>query len=215
MFHQYYKSIRCFHAVAKTGGFTSAAQYLHIGQPTVTDQVKALETRFTVELFLRTGRGVRLTAAGERLYAITQGPVRAGRRGHPVPAERAQAQGGAGARGRGVAAHRAGAGAQLQAGASLAGAHGVHRLGEATLRGPAGLRHRRGHHRGARGARRLHIAPYRSERIVAVVPEDHAWTQRAFHLARRHRGRDADPARARLQARGTAWTWLAGSRTCR
>ena len=42
MFHQYYKWIRCFHAVAKTGGFTTAARYLHIGQPTVTDQVKAL-----------------------------------------------------------------------------------------------------------------------------------------------------------------------------
>ncbi|NSX15252.1 LysR family transcriptional regulator [Cupriavidus taiwanensis] len=73
MFHQYYKSIRCFHAVARTGGFTAAAQYLHIGQPTVTDQVKALETRFGVELFLRSGRGVRLTETGERLYAITQG----------------------------------------------------------------------------------------------------------------------------------------------
>ncbi|MBJ2157288.1 LysR substrate-binding domain-containing protein [Variovorax sp. IB41] len=73
MFHQYYKWIRCFHAVAKTGGFTSAAHYLHIGQPTVTDQVKALEERFNVELFLRGGRNVRLTPAGERLYGITQG----------------------------------------------------------------------------------------------------------------------------------------------
>ncbi|MDP9913621.1 aminoethylphosphonate catabolism LysR family transcriptional regulator [Variovorax boronicumulans] len=73
MFHQYYKWIRCFHAVAKTGGFTTAARYLHIGQPTVTDQVKALEERFNVELFLRSGRAVRLTAAGEQLYAITQG----------------------------------------------------------------------------------------------------------------------------------------------
>lgn len=73
MFHQYYKAIRCFHAVARTGGFTAAAQYLHIGQPTVTDQVKALEMRFGVELFLRAGRTVRLTDTGARLYAITQG----------------------------------------------------------------------------------------------------------------------------------------------
>ncbi len=32
-----------------------------------------METRFNVELFLRGGRTVRLTAAGERLYGITQG----------------------------------------------------------------------------------------------------------------------------------------------
>lgn len=73
MFHQYLKWIRCFQAVAKTGSFTAAAQYLHIGQPTVTDQVKALEQRFGVELFLRGGRGVQLTDTGTRLYAITRG----------------------------------------------------------------------------------------------------------------------------------------------
>ncbi|MBU68580.1 MAG: LysR family transcriptional regulator [Cupriavidus sp.] len=73
MFHQYYKWIRCFHAVARTGGFTAAAQYLHIGQPTVTDQVKALEERFGVELFYRTGRTVLLTDSGEQLYGITRG----------------------------------------------------------------------------------------------------------------------------------------------
>lgn len=71
--YQYHKWIRSFHAVAKTQSFTAAAKYLQIGQPTISEQVKALEDRFAVELLYRSGRYVELTDAGRRLYEITEG----------------------------------------------------------------------------------------------------------------------------------------------
>lgn len=56
--------LRTFHAVALNRGFTTAARALGIGQPTVTTQIKALETAYGVELFERSGRRVELTDAG-------------------------------------------------------------------------------------------------------------------------------------------------------
>ncbi|MDE1198765.1 MAG: LysR substrate-binding domain-containing protein [Pseudomonas sp.] len=71
--YQYHKWLRSFHAVAKTGSFSLAAQYLSVGQPTISEQVSALEKRFSVELFHRRGRFVELSASGMKLYEITQG----------------------------------------------------------------------------------------------------------------------------------------------
>ncbi|MFP5195244.1 LysR substrate-binding domain-containing protein [Alcaligenes faecalis] len=70
--HQYHKWLRSFYAVAHTGGFTSAARYLSIGQPTVSEQVRALEKRFDVELFYRSGNQLELSSAGQQLYEITK-----------------------------------------------------------------------------------------------------------------------------------------------
>jgi len=70
---QYHKWLRSFHAVARTGSFTLAADYLSVGQPTVSEQVAALEQMFAVELFHRRGRFIEMSAAGRQLYAITQG----------------------------------------------------------------------------------------------------------------------------------------------
>jgi aminoethylphosphonate catabolism LysR family transcriptional regulator len=70
---KYHKQLRSFHAVAQKRGFTAAADYLNIGQPTVTEQVADLEERFGVELFFRRGRTVELTEVGEELYAVTKG----------------------------------------------------------------------------------------------------------------------------------------------
>lgn len=64
--------LRTFHAVAESGGFTAAAHALGIGQPTVTTQIKELEQRYEVELFLRRGRRVELTEAGWSLVDITR-----------------------------------------------------------------------------------------------------------------------------------------------
>ncbi|CAN7311177.1 LysR substrate-binding domain-containing protein [Caballeronia sp. LjRoot34] len=72
MASQYYKQLRSFHAVALTGGFTAAAQYLGIGQPTVTEQVQELEERFGIELFYRKSRRAVLSRIGDELFAITQ-----------------------------------------------------------------------------------------------------------------------------------------------
>ncbi|HEY7788712.1 MAG TPA: LysR substrate-binding domain-containing protein [Casimicrobiaceae bacterium] len=64
--------LRSFFAVARHGGFTAGARALHVSQPTVTAQVRALEASYAIELFMRRGRSVALTAAGEALYGIAE-----------------------------------------------------------------------------------------------------------------------------------------------
>jgi LysR family transcriptional regulator, low CO2-responsive transcriptional regulator len=63
--------LRSFHAVAQHGGFSAAARVLNISQPTLSTQVKALETSYDVELFSRIGRAVQLTPAGAELFRTT------------------------------------------------------------------------------------------------------------------------------------------------
>ncbi len=63
--------LRSFHAVAENGGFTAASRVLNVGQPTLTTQVKALETQYGIELFHRIGRKVTLTDAGRDLFEMT------------------------------------------------------------------------------------------------------------------------------------------------
>lgn len=55
-------------AVAEAGSFTEAARLLHMTQPAVSWQIKALEEQLGLQLLERTERGVRLTAAGEAIY---------------------------------------------------------------------------------------------------------------------------------------------------
>jgi DNA-binding transcriptional LysR family regulator len=59
--------LKVFRAVAERLNFTQAAQALHLTQPAVTLQIKALESSLAVRLFDRTGGKVALTAAGELL----------------------------------------------------------------------------------------------------------------------------------------------------
>ncbi len=63
---------RSFHVSAELGGFTAAAKALRISQPTITAQVRELETLYGVELFARRGRNVVLTSVGEELYEMTK-----------------------------------------------------------------------------------------------------------------------------------------------
>jgi len=67
-----FAQLRAFHAVASEGGFTRAATKLRVSQPTLSGQVKALETGFGVELFDRRGRRIRPTELGEALYAVSR-----------------------------------------------------------------------------------------------------------------------------------------------
>lgn len=60
--------LKGFHAVARYGGFTSAARRLRLTQPTLSLQVKALEAELGTRLFERDPRGVKLTPEGELLY---------------------------------------------------------------------------------------------------------------------------------------------------
>ncbi len=67
-----HSQLRAFHAVAVNGSFTRAAQILHITQPTVSDQVRALEDRYQVRLFDRRGRRTSLTDIGRALLETTR-----------------------------------------------------------------------------------------------------------------------------------------------
>ncbi len=62
-----FNRLRSFAAVAETGHLTRAAEKLHISQPALSAQIKALEDELDLTLFERTSTGMTLTAAGKRL----------------------------------------------------------------------------------------------------------------------------------------------------
>lgn len=64
--------LRAFHAVATEGGFTKAARLLNVTQPTLSQEVKALEETYGVRLLDRSKRSVHPTAVGERLLAAAR-----------------------------------------------------------------------------------------------------------------------------------------------
>ncbi|QNK02201.1 transcriptional regulator CynR [Dyella telluris] len=59
------RHIHYFLAVAEHGGFTRAAEALHVSQPALSQQIKLLEETLGVPLFDRSGKATRLTDAGE------------------------------------------------------------------------------------------------------------------------------------------------------
>ncbi|WP_433291051.1 LysR family transcriptional regulator [Actinoplanes sp. CA-030573] len=63
------RQLATFEAVARQGGFTRAAEHLHLAQSAVSAQIRALEAELGVALFARTTRRVTLTQAGELLLS--------------------------------------------------------------------------------------------------------------------------------------------------
>jgi DNA-binding transcriptional LysR family regulator len=61
------RRLEVFVAVAQRLSFSAAARELHLSQPSVSQQVAALERELGAQLFERTSRRVRLTAAGAAL----------------------------------------------------------------------------------------------------------------------------------------------------
>lgn len=64
-------------AVADRGSFTAAAQQCFVSQPSLSQAIKSLERELGVELFARSGRPVRPTAAGEAFVRSARVALRA------------------------------------------------------------------------------------------------------------------------------------------
>ncbi len=69
--------LRSFAAVAESGHLTRAADRLHVSQPAVSAQIKALEDELGVALFERVASGMVLTSAGRELLPDAQKVVSA------------------------------------------------------------------------------------------------------------------------------------------
>lgn len=67
------KQLKIFSAVAEFGSFSRAAVALSIAQPSLSRQVKSLETELGVRLLYRNGRGIILTEAGKMLDQYAKG----------------------------------------------------------------------------------------------------------------------------------------------
>ncbi|MBT6117027.1 MAG: LysR family transcriptional regulator [Rhodospirillaceae bacterium] len=63
------RDLRCFAEAARLGNISRAAASLRMPQPAVSRQISALERALGTDLFLRHGRGVHLTDAGELLFS--------------------------------------------------------------------------------------------------------------------------------------------------
>lgn len=67
-----HQHLRAFHAIAAEGSFSRAARRLNVAQPTLSQQIKALENRHQAALFEGRRPPLRLTQVGQELFALTQ-----------------------------------------------------------------------------------------------------------------------------------------------
>lgn len=64
--------IEAFVTIQRTGGFTRAAELLHLSQPAVSRRIELLERELGVALFERLSNGIRLTEAGQAFLPYAQ-----------------------------------------------------------------------------------------------------------------------------------------------
>jgi LysR family transcriptional regulator, low CO2-responsive transcriptional regulator len=62
-----FRQLATFHTVARLGSVSAAAEEMHLTQPAVSIQIGVLEASAQTPLLQRSGRGIRLTEAGELL----------------------------------------------------------------------------------------------------------------------------------------------------
>lgn len=67
-----HSQLKAFHFVALLGGFSRAAEALHLTQPAISEQVRKLEQQHDILLFIRDRKQVQLTPAGDRLLVLTK-----------------------------------------------------------------------------------------------------------------------------------------------
>ena len=60
------KNVNAFIHVAETNSFTRAAERLEYAQSTITAQIQTLEAELGAELFIRRGKRISPSAAGQR-----------------------------------------------------------------------------------------------------------------------------------------------------
>src|SRR5512140_3175226 len=74
------RQLEYFAAVSEAGSITRAAERLFVSQPSLSQQISALEQELGGALLERLPRGVRLTAAGQRLLPEAHATLRHARR---------------------------------------------------------------------------------------------------------------------------------------
>lgn len=67
------RHLRLISAIAELGSMTEAARTLNLTQPALSHQLRELEARLRSPLFVRTGRRMVLTPAGEQLAQVARG----------------------------------------------------------------------------------------------------------------------------------------------
>jgi DNA-binding transcriptional LysR family regulator len=65
-------ALNTFLTVAASGSFSEAGRKLNLSQPAISQAIQHLERQFGVELFVRQGRSVRLTDAGQLLQGMSR-----------------------------------------------------------------------------------------------------------------------------------------------
>src|SRR5262245_3275425 len=65
------RQLEIVQAVAETGSFTGAGRKLHVSQSAISRQILLLEDEMNESIFLRVGRRIRITPAGEALVQLS------------------------------------------------------------------------------------------------------------------------------------------------
>jgi LysR family transcriptional regulator for metE and metH len=81
-------------ALAETGNLSKAAKRVHLSQPAVSHQIRAVEQHYEIELFERKSDPLRLTAAGQRFVELAYEVTRSLQSGERDLARIAQGQAG-------------------------------------------------------------------------------------------------------------------------